>query len=118
MQRAADITGELHWPRRIEAKLMAKLLAFGLGHRLSHDLTQRVAEAGADSKSNDQNSQHDEQGLGEAAPEKGNACGERFYRGHAGRLCRPVVPKHFVGKCRWGESCNHGSSGGETGPIA
>src|SRR6185312_12662777 len=41
MQRAADITGELHWPTRIEAKLMAKLLAFGLGQRLWRTLLSR-----------------------------------------------------------------------------
>jgi hypothetical protein len=83
---------------------MVKLLAFGLGYRLSHDLTQRIAEAGADSKSNDQNSQHDEQGLGEAAPEKGKSCGKRSYGGHANRLCRPVVPKLLAGGCRCGKA--------------
>ena len=69
MQRAAKIAGELHRPGRVEAKLVAKRLALLFRHSLADDLAQRIAERSAHGKGDDQDRQHDEHGLGEAARE-------------------------------------------------
>ena len=79
MNRAAEIARELHRPGRIEPELVAKLLALGFGHRLAHDLAQGIAERGVHGKGDDEDRQHDERGLGEAAREKGEPRRKRLH---------------------------------------
>ena len=68
---AAEIAGELHRPGRVEAKLVAKRLALGFRHRLADDLAQRIAKRRAHGKGDEQDRQHDEQGLRETARDEG-----------------------------------------------
>ncbi len=79
MNGAAEIARKLHRPGRVEPELMAKRLALGFGHRLADDLAQRIAERRAHGKGDDEDRQHDEQGLGETARDEGGACGNRFH---------------------------------------
>ena len=72
----AEIARKLHRPRAVEAKLMGELLPLGFRHGLAHNLAQRIAERSPDGKGDDQDCQHDERRLHEAAPDKGKTRGD------------------------------------------
>ncbi len=83
MNGAAEIARKLHRPGPVETKLVTKRLALGFRHGLADNLAQRIAESGAHGEGDDQDRQHDEQGLGEAARDEGERRGNRASGAHA-----------------------------------